>query len=43
MKRGTLHKMMNTVWSLWTATEENCVGKKEGGIKDERLYLSHDG
>lgn len=21
MKRGTLHKMINTVWNLWTATE----------------------
>lgn len=21
MKRGTLHKMINTLWNLWTATE----------------------
>ena len=21
MKRGTLHKMINTVWNLWTSTE----------------------
>lgn len=28
----------------WTIdTEGNCVGKKGGGIKYERLYLSNDG
>ena len=21
MKRGTLHKMINTLWNLWTAAE----------------------
>lgn len=21
MKRGTLHKMMDTLWNLWTATD----------------------
>lgn len=21
MKRGTLHKMINALWNLWTATE----------------------
>lgn len=28
MKRGTLHKMINTLWNLWTATEVK-IGWKE--------------
>ena len=45
MKRGTLHKMINTVWNLWTATEVKigclfsiawlCFNQLVGGVDEQ--------
>lgn len=45
MKRGTLHKMINTLWNLWTATEVKigclfsiawlCFNQLVGGVDEQ--------